>query len=194
MSLFDEAFEHLIGVEGRYSCHPSDPGGATCWGITQVVARANGYTGPMEAMPIEAAKAIYKRKYWDALALDQIGALSEHVAVELFDSGVNCGPTLAGRWLQRSVNCLNRDSAWPELIVDGKPGAKTAEAVAGLLRQRGKEGESVLVATCDGLQTAHYVEITERNKSLRSFFFGWIRNRVRSGLIAWILDRIRSRT
>ena len=39
---FDQAFERLIGHEGGYVWHPSDPGGETNWGITRVTARANG--------------------------------------------------------------------------------------------------------------------------------------------------------
>ena len=36
---FDTAFHHLLGHEGSYSNHPSDPGGETMWGITIAVAR-----------------------------------------------------------------------------------------------------------------------------------------------------------
>lgn len=37
--------------EGRYVNHPSDPNGATNWGITERVARANGYQGDMRTLP-----------------------------------------------------------------------------------------------------------------------------------------------
>ena len=40
---FDTAFEKLIDHEGGYSNHATDPGGATNHGVTQAVARANGY-------------------------------------------------------------------------------------------------------------------------------------------------------
>ena len=41
----------LIDREGGYVDHPADKGGATCFGITQAVARAHGYAGPMRQLP-----------------------------------------------------------------------------------------------------------------------------------------------
>ena len=42
---FERAFEKLLGHEGGFVDHPKDPGGSTRYGITQRVARANGYEG-----------------------------------------------------------------------------------------------------------------------------------------------------
>ena len=42
---FPTAFDLLITHEGGFSNHPDDPGGATMYGVTEAVARANGYTG-----------------------------------------------------------------------------------------------------------------------------------------------------
>jgi lysozyme family protein len=39
--------DDLIAREGRYSDHPFDRGGPTNWGITEAVARDNGYMGKM---------------------------------------------------------------------------------------------------------------------------------------------------
>ena len=63
---FDQAFEKLLGHEGGFSDHPSDPGGATRYGITQRVARLNGYIGDMRELPIDKAKDIARREYWNA--------------------------------------------------------------------------------------------------------------------------------
>ncbi len=41
----------LILREGDYVNHPADRGGATRWGITEVVARQNGYDGAMRHLP-----------------------------------------------------------------------------------------------------------------------------------------------
>jgi len=97
---FDQAFHKLLGHEGGYVDHPSDPGGATNWGVTQSVARQNGYTGHMRNFPVEQAKAIYKRQYWDAVRADELPPL---IRYPVFDACVNSGAKQAVKWLQRAV-------------------------------------------------------------------------------------------
>lgn len=97
---FDEAFNKLLGHEGGYVDHPDDPGGATRWGITERVARANGYTGRMQDLPQETAKVIARREYWDAAQVDSMPAL---IRYSLFDTAYNSGVKQAIRLLQRAV-------------------------------------------------------------------------------------------
>ena len=54
----DEIFAGIVGREGRYVNNPNDRGGATCWGITERVARAHGYQGDMRDLPRATALAI----------------------------------------------------------------------------------------------------------------------------------------
>lgn len=114
---FDQAFSILLGHEGGYSDHPDDPGGKTKYGITEVVARANGYHGPIEDLPLDVAKRIYRARYWDGLRLDEMPAAVRYVA---FDSAVNSGVGQAAKWLQRAVGVSD----------DGKIGPQTMAAVA----------------------------------------------------------------
>jgi lysozyme family protein len=93
---FDQAFTKLLGNEGGYTNNPADPGGETNWGITVAVARANGYTGNMQDMTQDQAKAIYKARYWDKISGDQLGEMAFHV----FDAAVHSGVNQAIRWLQ----------------------------------------------------------------------------------------------
>lgn len=97
---FDEAFDWLLGHEGGYSDHAKDPGGATMWGVTERVARANGYRGAMRVMPKSFAKQVYRRLYWDRVQADDLPAA---VAFQMFDATVNHGPTQAIKFLQRAV-------------------------------------------------------------------------------------------
>lgn len=97
---FDEAFVQLLGHEGAYSNDPADPGGETMWGITKAVARENGYTGEMRAMPTEVAKVIYRKKYWDACFCDRLPPLLRY---PVFDAAVNSGPGQSVKWLQRAL-------------------------------------------------------------------------------------------
>ena len=97
---FDLAFDALLGHEGGYVDNPKDPGGATRWGITERVARANGYTGHMRELPVTTAKQIARREYWDAVKADQLPAQLRYA---VFDAAYNSGPTQAIKWLQRAL-------------------------------------------------------------------------------------------
>lgn len=97
---FDDAFHRLLGHEGAYSNHPSDPGGATMWGVTERVARAAGYGGHMMNFPVEDAKRIYRKSYWQAIRADD---LPPAIRYAVFDAAVNSGPAQAAKWLQRSI-------------------------------------------------------------------------------------------
>ena len=114
MSNFERAFVELLGHEGGYSNNPRDPGGETMWGVTIAVARENGYEGPMRAMPVDVAKAIYLKRYW----LPSFEALPYPVAFQIFDAAVNSGVEQAVRWLQRAL----------EIADDGKFGPITLKA------------------------------------------------------------------
>ena len=113
---FDTAFHHLLGHEGGYSNHESDPGGETMWGVTKVVARAHGYEGLMKDLPVSLAKAIYRKSYWDAVQAESLPPLIRYA---VFDAGVNSGPGTAIKWLQEAVG------ATP----DGALGPKTLAAI-----------------------------------------------------------------
>ena len=98
---FDRAFERLIGHEGGYVNHPSDPGGETKFGITRRTAREHGYTGSMHELTREEARRIYKSSYWDRAQADAYDAA---ISFQLFDAAVNHGVGTAIRFLQRAVN------------------------------------------------------------------------------------------
>jgi lysozyme family protein len=101
-SSYDEALARLLEHEGGYSNHPSDPGGPTNWGITIFDYRR--YVDPrataadVRAMPVEAAKRIYREKYWNALSCDELPAGVDYC---VFDYGVNSGIGRAARVLRR---------------------------------------------------------------------------------------------
>lgn len=98
---FDQAFDLLLGHEGGYSNNRFDPGGETMWGITHKVALQEGYVGDMHIMPVEFAKTIYRKKYWDAVMADRIPVSARYA---VFDAAVNSGVTQAVRWLQQCVD------------------------------------------------------------------------------------------
>lgn len=179
MSLFDQAFDQLLGIEGGYSDRASDRGGKTQWGITEAVARRNGYTGPMDALPVTMAKDIYRHEYWDALALDDVAALSVRVADDLFDCAVNCGQGRAALWFQRALNIFNRQGQdYQDIREDGQIGSNTIAAFRALLAKRRKDGETVMLRAIKCLKGAHYIDIGTSRPANEDFEFGWFLNRV----------------
>lgn len=174
MTPFEVAVAHTLGIEGGYSDHPSDRGGRTNWGITEGVAREDGYVGDMRALPKARALAIYRRLYWDRIGLDWVAAVEPLVALECFDTGVNMGVALPVRWLQRLLNALNRQGAdFADVAIDGNAGPATAAALRALLRKRDARGRDVVLAYLDALQGARYVELAEARAANEDFLFGW---------------------
>jgi lysozyme family protein len=176
----DELIDGLIDREGGYVNHPSDRGGPTNFGITEAVARAHGYSGSMRNLPRSEAAAIYKRLYWLRPRFDQVERRSEVVAAELFDSGVNMGPSVAATFLQRALSALNRDRQdYADLVPDGRIGPATLAALDRFLELRGKrKGETVLLKALDALQGERYIRLAERRPANEAFLYGWLANRI----------------
>lgn len=176
----DELIDSLIEREGGYSNRPADRGGPTNFGITEAVARANGYSGTMRDLPRGEAAAIYKRLYWLRPRFDQVAKRSEAVAGELFDTGVNMGPAVAATFLQRALSALNRDGRdYADLVPDGRIGPATLAALDTFLELRGKtSGQSVLLKALDALQGERYIRLAERRPANEAFLYGWLANRV----------------
>lgn len=172
---FEQALEHTLGVEGGYSDHAADRGGKTMLGITEAVARENGYTGPMSAFTRDQAAEIYRNKYWNALRLNDVAAIAGAVAHEMFDTAVNMGPGRAGKFLQRALNAFSPDVA---LVVDGQIGTKTLLALVAFIRKRGKDGEKVLLRALNAQQGEKYLSIIEADPGQKAFAYGWFLQRV----------------
>lgn len=113
---FDEAFAALLLHEGGFVDHAADPGGATRFGVTQAVARSEGFKGDMREYPLSDAKRVYRSRYWNALRLDELPGA---IRFDLFDAAVNSGPSQALKWAQRIVGVPD----------DGKVGPVTIQAL-----------------------------------------------------------------
>ncbi|MDG5489029.1 glycosyl hydrolase 108 family protein [Sphingomonas sp. BGYR3] len=174
----DTLIDAVIDREGGYTDHPADRGGATRYGITQRVARAEGYHGPMRHLPRAVAESIYRRLYWTRPRLDRIAERAPALAAELFDTGVNMGPSVAIGFLQRALNALDRDGTL--LLPDGQVGPRTLAALDAFLAQRPTLGETVLTRACDALQGERYVALTEQRPLNKAFLYGWLANRIGS--------------
>lgn len=170
--------EDVIDREGGYVDHPADRGGPTCFGITQAVARAEGYDGPIRELPRSFAATLYRRRYWQAPAFDRVALRAPALAAELFDTGVNMGPAVAATFLQRVLNALNREQRdWADIMVDGNIGAKTLHALDTLLATRGPAAETVLIRAINALQGERYLRLAELRPANEAFLYGWLAHR-----------------
>lgn len=179
MNLFDKCFDELLGVEGKYSNRASDSGGATKYGITERVARANGYTGDMRELTEAQARAIAKSQYWDTMRLDAVGALAPSVAREMMDTGYNMGIGVAGKYLQRALNVFNmRGAFYPDAAVDGLVGPLTIANLRAYMAKRGAAGEVVLLRALNSQQGAAYINLADARPKDEDYVYGWLLNRV----------------
>ena len=175
----DGLVEALIDREGGYVDNPADKGGPTCFGITEAVARANGYCGAMHQLSREEAAAIYKRLYWVRPRFDDIAARNARIAAELFDTGANMGPAVAVTFLQRALTALNRGGKdYPDLVPDGRIGEQTLTSLDTFLKLRGSSGETVLLRALEALQGERYLRLAERRPANEAFLYGWLANRI----------------
>lgn len=171
MNPFKEAFELLMIHEGGYVNNPSDPGGETNWGVTKKTALRWGFTGDMRDFPKCKAEEIYKHLYWEAMKLQEVAKIAPKTAIEAFECGVNMGPTWGIKFIQLSLNALNRDARARLLKVDGEIGKKTLKE----LRKLNEIDTITLVKMQNALQGARYIQITQKNRKLKTFVRGWFR-------------------
>lgn len=179
VSKIQHIIDNTIGKEGAYSNHPSDLGGPTKWGITEEVARSNGYRGDMRDMPRSEAVRIFRSEYLVKPGFDKLIELSLPIAEELFDTGVNMGVEIAGGFLQRALNAFNQQGKlYPDLERDGIVGKNTRDALQAYLKHRSRDGELVMLTALNSLQGERYVYLCERREKNEDFVFGWFLNRV----------------
>lgn len=175
----DSMIEATIGKEGEYSNHPADKGGPTRWGVTQSEARANGYRGDMRDFPRPLAVDIYRLKYAIRPGFAAVAEISPVVGEELFDTGVNMGPSVPALWFQMALNALNNGGKlYPDIKEDGDIGPATLTAFNALRKARGNEADVVMLKALNCLQGARYIEISRTRAANEAFTWGWLRTRV----------------
>jgi lysozyme family protein len=136
------------------------------FGITIAVARENGYTGSMKAMPLSVAKSIYKKKYWDTLELDKL--TNQKIANIAFDIAVNAGVGTASKMLQETVNFMTYDN----ILVDGDIGKTSVARLNTIDTPKETELAVLLIST---LQGEHYLKCMRNREKNEEFALGWLR-------------------
>lgn len=173
---FNEAINQVLKNEGGYSNKPSDNGGATKYGITEKVARQNGYAGNMRYLPESKAKEIYYKQYWLQSNADKITTISFNIAFLLFDFGVNSGVKNASKKLQIAINkILKKIDETRELKIDGIIGPKTLAEIDCL------DSDILFIAYITEI-LKYYTSLKNEKTGFKANGAGWI-NRVANNII-----------
>lgn len=171
--------DRLITREGGYVEHPADPGGATKYGISLAWARRVGidldHDGDTDRDDIrlidpETARSLYRDHFW---VLPRIDTLPAALQEQVLDWGVNAGPALAIRELQKVVNGFVRivGSGLIPLKEDGHIGPRTAETTAHVLAQHGPG----LLNAYAHARCEFYRRLVTANPANAAFIKGWLK-------------------
>ncbi len=133
MTAFDQAFRIVVGEEGGLSINPADPGNWTggacgrgaCLGTRYGISAAAYPDLTIAALTLDAARAIYRRDYWDRVEGDD---LPPPLALLVFDAAVNNGVGRAVRWLQAAAGVTPDGVLGPRTLA--AVGAKTGQGAA----------------------------------------------------------------
>jgi lysozyme family protein len=170
VSHFNEVVPIVLEIEGVDSNNEFDSGGATKYGITEKVARANGWTGDMRDLPLDFALSIYKKHYWDAIGGDAI--TDKGIAILLFDASVNNGVQSSIKILQQALNYINgNEKRWNSIEEDGIWGKETSDAMSKCMM---RNMEHQLFNSIFFTRGKRYLNIIDNNPTQKEFTNGWL--------------------
>jgi lysozyme family protein len=151
------------------------------FGITEEVARANGYTGDMRNLPLSTAKAIYKKKYWDA---NQVDKYPDHLKYALFDAFVNMGYNAIG------VLSVAAGLSWKNQYTKTTDGTNNSNINywddAGIQ----KIAKGVSLDQFIAARKQFYMDLVKRKPEQATFINGWLNrlDEVRSNTLSIVKD------
>lgn len=177
MSVFANAIPVILRHEGGWVNDPDDLGGETNYGISTLIIKREGITaeelgissfrpGALKGMTVDAAKAVYKKIYWDRYKYGEV--TDDTVATKIFDAAVNCGPYWGHLLAQKAANACGQ-----KLEEDGKFGPLTR---AGINACNPEQWLKEMASAMAG----HYQDITVKRPRNRKFLKNWLKR------AAWI--------
>jgi lysozyme family protein len=179
MKTVQEILNELLDREGGFVNDANDSGGKTKWGWTEGAIKAMGWKGSVENLTRDEAYDLYYRRFIIDTGFRFILPISVPIMEELVDTAVNCGEYRAGQFLQRSLNAFNNgQKLYIDVKVDGIVGKGTRSALSEFMKNRGEEGEMVMLRALNCLQGAFYLELCEKRPKDERFVYGWLLNRV----------------
>lgn len=174
MADFNLAFEKTMRAEGGYANDPQDPGGETYKGVArksnpkwigwitidQMKAKSNFPRNLDSNSDLQILiKEFYETNYWDKIRGDEI--LDQNIAESIFDFGVNAGPTTSIKIAQMTVGTN----------ADGVIGPETLDKI-------NQDNPRAFLAVFAIHKIGRYINICEKRKDSRKYFYGWIKRTV----------------
>ena len=133
----------------------------------------------MHDLPRATAVAIYRQEYAINPGFAAVAEVDQAVAAELFDTGVNMGPSIPALWFQEWLNAFNDQATlYPDIREDGDIGPATIAAFRSYLAKRGADASKVMVAALNCDQGARYKALSRGRAANEDFTYGWVRARV----------------
>lgn len=174
---FDAALTTVLKHEGGFVHDPTDPGGATNYGVSlRSVAAFDGdgdgrldfdLDGDGDAdehdiriMTMDQATDYYRRAWWDKHGYG--GVADPAVATKLFDLAVNMGAAQAHKIVQRAVR-----ACWFPLADDGVLGPKTLSSI-------NAAEPRALLAAMKSEAAGFYRQLAATKPPLGKFLAGWL--------------------
>lgn len=176
---FEYAFRKIVQSEGNYINESTLPEQETKYGISLQTAKLFGHKGKMAHFTVGMAKDIYKKGFWDANKINNIYPISAHIAMEMFEVGVNLGVMKPALWLQRLCNSLNtikggKYKYGSDLVLDGIISKTTIQR----LTEIDSKGHKVIYNGINAMQMSHYITSSYIKPTARQFFVSWSNNRI----------------
>ena len=161
MSRFDECLAVVLKLEGGFSDHPADKGGATNQGITQrtyweYLARKARQPADVRDITDDEVRDIYTTHYWNA---GKCGQLQPPLDLIHFDACVNHGVGLSGKLLQSALGMHMQDGIIGHRTLTAAAEANPLDAAIQYAKRR----------------LERYIVIAKINPDQRAFSRGWAR-------------------
>ena len=133
--------DRILEHEGGFSIDPEDPGNWTGGAVDAgelkgtkfgIAANTHGWYLDIENLTIDQAIAIYREEYLDPIKVDD---LRDGPAYQLFDFGVNSGPSRAKKDLQTAIGVVSDGIIGP-ITLKAMRALKEHQLIMRLLAQR----------------------------------------------------------
>ena len=184
MAQFSLSYRKTGKNEGGYANNPNDKGGETWRGIArtrhpewegwEIIDKKKLESDFPNSLDIDAflpnmLVKFYHDNFWVPISGDLIP--DQDIADRLYDIAVNSGPGTAIKFLQTSINLLNRNQKlYLDIAVDGSMGQHTIGALTSCLSVRGKD---ILLLDLALEQGCNYRRIMLSDPTQEEFLLGW---------------------